>query len=129
MAVTSAIETADIDPGAPDLSVVPALPRDDDGPVFAEPWEAGAFAMTIKLHQEGVFAWTEWVHALGAEITADKENARTGRETPYYALWLAALEKLLAKKGIASADEMDSMISAWRDAYLRTPHGQPVELE
>ncbi|MEQ8698714.1 MAG: nitrile hydratase accessory protein [Bauldia litoralis] len=111
-------------PGEADLAEVPALPRDDDGPVFKEPWEAQAFAMTVKLHQAGVFTWPEWVDALSAEI------ASAGAETdkPYYALWLAALEKLVTAKGVASADEMGSLKDAWRDAYLRTPHGQPVEL-
>ena len=113
---------------APDLTALPALPLGDDGPVFAEPWEAAAFAITVKLHRDGVFAWPEWVTALGNEITADRDRAGAGQETPYYALWLAALEKLLATKGVATAEELATLKTAWRDAYLRTPHGQPIEL-
>lgn len=106
------------------LAEVPALPRDEEGPVFKEPWEAQAFAMTVRLHQSGVFTWPEWVEALSAEIAA----AGPDTQASYYALWLAALEKLVAGKGVASFDEMGSLKQAWRDAYLRTPHGQPVEL-
>lgn len=107
------------------LTAVPALPRDEGGPVFEEPWQAQAFAMTIRLHQAGVFSWKEWVAALSAEIAA----ADDGDGRPYYALWLAALEKLVADKGVATADEMGALKRAWHDAYLRTPHGRPVELE
>ena len=32
---------------------VPGVPRDADGPVFREPWEAQAFAMTLALHERG----------------------------------------------------------------------------
>ena len=110
-------------PDAAALAEVPALPRDEDGPVFKEPWEAQAFAMTVKLHQAGVFTWPEWVDALSAEVAAAGEA-----DAPYYELWLAALEKLVAAKGVASFAEMVTLKDAWRDAYLRTPHGQPVEL-
>ncbi len=111
-------------PDAASLAEVPALPRDDEGPVFKEPWEAQAFAMTVKLHQAGVFTWPEWVDALSAEIA----SAGADTDKPYYALWLAALEKLVAGKGVASFAEMGTLKDAWRDAYLGTPHGQPVEL-
>lgn len=106
------------------VDVVPSLPRDEGGPVFDEPWQAEAFAITIRLHQAGVFTWKEWVAALSAEIAA----ADDGPSQPYYAQWLAALEKLVAVKGVASCAEMAALKAAWRDAYLRTPHGQPVEL-
>lgn len=111
-------------PETADLAEVPALPRDEEGPVFSEPWEAQAFAMTVRLHQVGIFTWPEWVEALSAEIA----GAGGDPEAPYYTLWLAALEKLIAGKGVASFAEMGTLKDAWRDAYLRTPHGQPVEL-
>ncbi len=107
------------------LAEVPALPRDEGGPVFEEPWQAQAFAMTVRLHQAGVFTWKEWVEALSAEIA----RADDGPGEPYYALWLAALEKLVAGKGVASVGEMGDLKDAWRAAYLRTPHGKPIELE
>jgi nitrile hydratase accessory protein len=106
--------------------LVPAHLKDCGEPVFAEPWQAEAFAMTVTLHQAGRFTWTEWADALGAEIkragTADAGGAR------YYEFWLAALEKIIAAKGLVSAAEIDATTQAWRDAYLHTPHGQPVAL-
>ena len=47
-----------------DLKALPLLPHDADGPVFKAPWEAHAFAMTLKLHECGVFSWSEWAAAL-----------------------------------------------------------------
>ena len=39
-------------------------PGDGTGPVFAEPWQAQAFALVVRLHAEGAFTWTEWAAAL-----------------------------------------------------------------
>lgn len=87
----------------PDLERVPALPRDQDGAVFAAPWEAKAFALVVHLHQRGLFAWQDWVDALSAEIAADR--ARTP-ETPYYQLWLTAAERLVTSRALVAADEL-----------------------
>ena len=69
------------------------LPKDADGPVFAEPWEAQAFAMAVKLNEAGVFGWTEWAETLGAELKAHPLR-------PYYESWLAALERLVDGKSV-----------------------------
>ena len=37
------------------LSALPRLPRDEGGPVFAEPWQATAFALAVQLSAEGHF--------------------------------------------------------------------------
>lgn len=92
-----------------------------DERVFDEPWQATAFAMVIKLHEGGVFTWPEWAETLGAEISAHRDRA-------YYDSWLAALERLLKAKGVAEAAELGALTDAWRDAYIHTPHGQPVKL-
>lgn len=97
------------------------LPKDADGPVFAEPWEAQAFAMAVKLNEAGVFGWGEWAETLGAALQA--EPAR-----PYYESWLAALEKLVQAKGLMSEAERLARIDAWDRAAHATPHGQPIEL-
>src|SRR6187399_1144919 len=91
-------------------------------PVFAEPWEAQAFAMTVSLHQKGLFTWTEWADTLGAQIS-------TAPEKPYYQHWLAALERLVAAKGASSGDELIRYQRAWEHAAHRTPHGQSIELQ
>lgn len=106
-------------------SDLPGLPRDENGPVFAEPWQAQAFAMTVKLHEEGRFTWTEWAEALGAEISA------AGPDDPaenYYLRWLTALEKLVQDKNLLSAEEMSTRQDEWDRAARATPHGEPIEL-
>jgi hypothetical protein len=47
---------------------VSGVPCDAEGPVFREPWEAQAFAMTLALHERGVFTWRQWAATLGEEI-------------------------------------------------------------
>ena len=104
---------------------LPGIPVDDDGPVFAEPWQAQAFAMTVKMHEAGAFTWPEWASALGAEIAA----AGIG-DAPenYYLHWLCALEKLLADKNIIPEGERLARKDAWDRAARATPHGEPIEL-
>ena len=81
---------------------VPSIPRDADGPVFREPWEAQAFAMTLALHERGVFTWPEWAAALAAEIKRAQAAGDPDTGETYYSHWLAALEKLVAEKGVAT---------------------------
>lgn len=109
---------------APDVLSLPRLPRDAEGPVFAEPWQAQAFALTLKLHEAGAFTWAEWAEALSQALAGDPgdDGAR------YYVHWVDALEGLVAAHNLAGKGELDSRRKAWKDAYLRTPHGQPVEL-
>ncbi|MBT7220027.1 MAG: nitrile hydratase accessory protein, partial [Alphaproteobacteria bacterium] len=33
-------------------------------PVFAEPWHAELFAMTVHLHKQGLFSWPDWTAQL-----------------------------------------------------------------
>lgn len=108
---------------------LPGQPADDTGPVFREPWEAQAFAMTLALHQRGLFTWREWARALAAEIAAGQAGGDAGAGDAYYRHWLAALEKLVAVKGASSDAELDRYRNAWRRAASRTPHGEPIDLE
>ena len=139
-----------------------------DDPVFREPWEAQAFAMTVLLHQQGLFTWTEWAQALSAQIAASQVPqvtagqapqvavgqvasvtagqgsgaaqfarqqvlrapvAAPAAETPYYQHWLAALETLVAAKGLSSHDELTRYQRAWDHAAHRTPHGMSIDLQ
>ncbi|MDG4879997.1 nitrile hydratase accessory protein [Mesorhizobium sp. WSM4884] len=97
-----------------------------DDPVFAEPWQAEAFAMTVALHDKGLFSWSEWADALSAEVKKP-DAASDGHD--YYEHWLAALEKLLSSKGIAGKGEVDELAAAWARAAHATPHGKPILLE
>ncbi len=108
---------------------MPEMPQDNDGPVFREPWEAQAFAMTLTLYDQGHFRWTEWVDALSAEIAAVKAAGDPDLGDRYYHHWLAALEKLVAAKGLTSVQELASRKEAWRDADHHRDFGAPIELK
>ena len=94
--------------GSPTLKLADSerLPKDADGPVFAEPWEAQAFAMAVKLNEAGVFDWSEWAETLGAELKAHPLR-------PYYESWLAALERLVLAKGVLTEQERLARVDAW----------------
>jgi nitrile hydratase accessory protein len=110
------------------LAALPAIPRDADGPVFREPWEAQAFAMAVALHERGTFSWTEWAETLAGEIKAAQAAGDPDRGDTYYQHWLAALEKLVAAKALASDGELQTRRDQWDRAARATPHGQPIEL-
>ncbi|HKA46299.1 MAG TPA: nitrile hydratase accessory protein [Burkholderiales bacterium] len=110
------------------LAAVPGIPRDAEGPVFREPWEAQAFAMTLALHERGLFAWTEWAATLAAEIKRAQQAGDPDLGNTYYNHWLAALERIVAEKGIASEHSLARYRAAWDHAADRTPHGLPIEL-
>ena len=109
--------------------VVKDIPRDDDGPVFREPWEAQAFSMALALHERGVFTWPEWATSLATEIKRAQQAGDPDTGNTYYSHWLNALEKLVAEKGLATAETLHRYRDAWDRARDRTPHGQPIELQ
>ena len=108
---------------------VPGVPRDDSGPVFKEPWEAQAFAMTLALYERGLFTWPEWAAALADEIKRAQGAGDPDTGGTYYAHWLNALEKIVADKGVATHDTLHRYRDAWDHACDRTPHGQPIVLQ
>jgi nitrile hydratase accessory protein len=110
------------------LSVLPQIPRDESGPVFAEPWQAQAFALAVKLSEQGYFTWKEWAAALADEIKAASARGEVDDGTHYYDYWLAALERLVTQRGLTDAGALAERKEAWADAYRHTPHGKPVEL-
>jgi len=107
---------------------VPNIPSDDDGPVFREPWEAQAFAMTLALHERGLFTWPEWAAALAAEIKRAQAAGDPDTGETYYSHWLAALERIVAEKGVTTTHDLHLTRDAWDHACDRTPHGQPIVL-
>ncbi len=112
----------------PDGMLAPGMPRDADGPVFGAPWQAQAFAMTLALHEKGLFSWSEWAETLAAQIQAAQDAGDPDAGDTYYRHWLAALETLVARKGASSHDELAHYREAWDHAADRTPHGQAIEL-
>jgi nitrile hydratase accessory protein len=110
------------------LSALPPLPRDAGGPVFAEPWQAQAFALAVKLSEQGYFTWNEWAATLAAELKAAVERGEPDDGSRYYEHWLAALERLATAKGLTDTAALLDRKQAWAEAYRRTPHGKPIEL-
>ena len=113
------------------IDALPSLsgqPRDAEGPIFREPWEAQAFAMTLALHEQGLFTWSEWAQALGRQIAAVASKGEPDLGEHYYDHWLAALETLVGEKGASSAAELTRYQHAWSHAAERTPHGEPIDL-
>ncbi len=97
-------------------------------PVFTEPWEAQAFALAVKLSEAGHFTWKEWTAALAEQIKAAADRGEADDGSRYYQHWVAALERLVAAKGLTDAVALLARKEAWADAYRHTPHGKPVEL-
>jgi nitrile hydratase accessory protein len=112
------------------LAGLPLLPRDQGEPVFAEPWQAQAFALAVKLSDQGHFTWKEWANALADELKSAANRGEPDVDgSQYYHHWLAALERLVTEKGLADQAALAARKDAWADAYRHTPHGKPVELK
>ncbi len=107
---------------------VPSIPCDAEGPVFREPWEAQAFALTLTLYDRGLFQWPEWAAILGDEIKKAQAAGDPDTGETYYRHWLAALERIVAEKGVTDAATLARYQHAWDHAADRTPHGSPIEL-
>jgi nitrile hydratase accessory protein len=110
------------------LDGLSAIPRDREGPVFHEPWEAHAFALVVRLAEAGCFSWPEWTAMLSEEVRLAQERGDPDLGHTYYHHWLNALERLCTQKGLVTAEAMNRRRMEWRCAYLNTPHGKPVEL-
>jgi nitrile hydratase accessory protein len=104
------------------------LGRNDDGPVFREPWEAQAFALVVSLQERGVISRSEWAAALGDEIKKAQAAGDPDTGETYYRHWLAALERIVAAKSLADPHMLARTRDAWHRACARTPHGTPIEL-
>lgn len=110
------------------MSDAASTPLAHDGPAFAEPWEAQAFAMAVELNRAGVFTWTEWADALAVAIASAQAEGDPDDGATYYRHWLAALESIVVAKGAASGESLSRHVNAWRNAASRTPHGAAIAL-
>ena len=125
----NSLNTSSLSKSAVDaLEAVPAIPRDDEGPVFAEPWQAQVFAITLALYERGLFTWVEWAQHLTAAIKEAQLAGDPDCGDNYYNHWLAALEAMLHNKGVAVGGQLHDLHHAWADAADTTPHGMPIEL-
>jgi len=110
------------------LATLPRLPRNGEEPVFAEPWQAQAFALAVRLSELGHFTWKEWAEALATELRSAAERGEPDDGSKYYHHWLAALERLVVARRLTDTAALAARKAAWTDAYRNTPHGKPVEL-
>lgn len=91
----------------PDL----AVPRDETGPVFAEPWEARVFAMVVEMNARGLFGWGEFQSLLVDEI---RRSEGEGLCRPYYMNWLLAAERLFEARGLVEREATDAEVERLR---------------
>ena len=110
------------------IGAVPGIARGAEGPIFHEPWEAQAFAMALVLHERGLFTWSEWTAILGEEIKRAQAQGDPDTGETYYRHWLAALEWIVAAKGVTDSAALTRCRGAWQRAAERTPHGSPIVL-
>ena len=96
--------------------------------MFAEPWQAQAFALAVELSAQGHFTWKEWAAALAEELKASADRGEPDDGSRYYEHWLVALERLVTTRGLTDSASLLERKEAWADAYRHTPHGHPVEL-
>lgn len=118
------------DPAAhPDeWAALPRLPQDAGGPVFAEPWQATAFALAVRLSAAGHFTWKEWAATFAEELKSAAARGEPDDGSHYYHHWLAALERLVVAKRLSDPQALFDRKEAWAEAYRHTPHGSPVVL-
>lgn len=104
------------------------LQRKDGDPTFDEAWQAQSLAIADTLVETGVLTAIDWAAALGSELqSAARAGAPDNAET-YYLAVLTAAENVLRRMEMVSRDELGARVEAWRQAYLNTAHGEPVEL-
>jgi nitrile hydratase accessory protein len=111
------------------LAALPRIPRDDGGPIFSEPWQAEAFALAVRLSEQGHFTWKEWASTLADELKATVSRGEPDDGSRYYHCWLTALERLVVSKRLSDPATLLERKNEWAEAYRRTPHGKAVELE
>lgn len=100
-----------------------------DEPVFAAPWHGQLFAMTLQLHEQGAFDWPQWTLAFGETLARHGLDRSLNGGDDYFQAWLETLEGLLDQRALSTEEERADVRAAWEQAYLATPHGQPVRLQ
>jgi nitrile hydratase accessory protein len=103
--------------------------KDLDGmPVFAQEWQAQTLAMVDALITNRLIEPSSWSEAFGSALNRAHASGNLDDMDTYYAVALATLEKLMTEQCEVSEAEILSKKDDWKQAYLRTPHGLPVEL-
>ncbi len=101
---------------------------DKPEPAFSEPWHAQVFAITVALNEAGHFEWSAWAERFGATLKAHGLAKELDGGADYFNAWLETLEGFLSETGMAEMGDLRRLKTGWTNAYLNTPHGQPVLL-
>ncbi len=109
--------------------VIKPFKRMDGELAFDEPWQAQVLAMVDTLIAKGTIEATAWSDSLGNELKKAHLSGASDNITTYYKAVLQALEQLLDQNTDISGSDVSHKRDAWEQAYLATPHGQPVKLE
>ena len=97
-------------------------------PVFESPWHAQLFALTVHLNEAGRFAWPDWADRFSETLKRHGVDKDLNGGDDYFNAWLETLEAYLSEIGAALPQDVAQMRNAWEQAYLSTPHGEPVSL-
>lgn len=107
---------ASLKESVPELEGVAAIPRDEEGPVFAAPWEARTFALVRSLCEQGHYRWKDFQKHLIVQIAEDEAGAREAgaKPPPYYESFQAAALKLFAEATILDPEDVKAKIAELR---------------
>ena len=97
-------------------------------PVFQEPWHAQLFALTVYLNEKGHFDWPDWAASFSEVLKRHGLRKELNGGDDYFQAWLATLEAFLEERELTNAGDVAELKRAWEQAYLSTPHGDPVRL-
>lgn len=101
----------------------------DGEAAFDEPWQAEALAIADTLVHNGMFSAVSWSRALGEALRKAEASGASDDQQTYYQCVLTALEGLIAQHSEIDRPAMAAKRGDWEQAYLSTPHGQPVKLD
>jgi nitrile hydratase accessory protein len=109
-------------------SALQPLKSVDGDAAFDEAWQAEALAIAVCLGLSGRFSAAVWSQTLGAALRQAEVDGAADDQQTYYQCVLSALETLIAQHSEIDRQAMDGKREDWEQAYLSTPHGQPVKL-
>ena len=104
--------------------------KTEDQIVFQNPWHSQLFAITVQLSERGNFCWKEFVEVFGEALKKQRsQKKKLDGSDDYFSSWLNALEEIIIIKKISNQETLSLLKEDWTQAYLSTPHGNPVNIK
>jgi nitrile hydratase accessory protein len=95
-----------------------ALPRSNGELVFETPWQSRVFGTAVALQRRGALDFDEFRAELIEEIQAWQLSHDPADEGwAYYERWQAALERVLARRGLVATADLDARAAALARAW------------